>query len=67
MNTEFKYWTWEHNIKGCLRNGSFVRKSKNGLAQYMNGDFMGFIEAVPAGMTGVDDVAAFKLIPQCCK
>ena len=38
------YYTWEHNIDGCLRNGSFVRRSKYGLGQFMNGDFMGFVD-----------------------
>ena len=61
------YYTWEHNIDGCLRNGSFVRRSKHGLAQFMNGDFMGFIDEVPKGMCAVDVVHAFKLIPKCCR
>ena len=51
--------------EGCLENGSFVRRSKYGLGQFMNGDFMGFIEDVPEGM--VDRDLARRLIPECCR
>ena len=61
------YYTWENNVVGCLQNGSFVRKSKHGIYQFMNGDPMGFIEAVPNGMCEVDTERAFKLIPECCR
>jgi hypothetical protein len=61
------YYTWAHNIDGCLSNGSFVRKSTCGLGQFMNGDFMGFIPAVPEGMTQVSTEHAEKLIPKCCQ
>jgi hypothetical protein len=67
VDKKAQYWTWEHNIEGCLRNGSFVRKSRHGLGQFMNGDFMGFIDAVPEGMCSVDTVKAFRLIPTCCR
>ena len=61
-----RYWANPGGDFG-LRNGSFVRESKYGLAQYMNGDFMGIIPAVPKGFTEVDTVHAEKLIPGCCK
>ncbi len=60
------YFTWEHNVDECLRNGSFVRKGPHGLAQYMNGDFIEIVSAVPFGMTRVDTTQAEKLIPACC-
>jgi len=61
------YYTWKQNVDGCLRNGSFVRRSANGLVHYMNGDFMGFVDKVPKGMVEVDGMKAKKLIPFCCK
>jgi len=60
------YYTWEHNIDGALENGSFVRLGKHGLAQYMNGDFMGFVDAVPEGMARVDTTHAERIIPKVC-
>ena len=66
-NTPPQYFTWSHNVEGCLENGSFVRRSKYGLGQFMNGDFMGFIEAVPEGMVEVDRDLARCLIPECCR
>lgn len=64
---QVQYYTWTHNIEGCLRNGSFVRNSKYGLAQYMNGDFMGFIENVPEGMSNINPEEAKNFIPECCR
>lgn len=62
------YFTWAHNIEGCLRNGSFVaQRTKNRLVQYMNGDYMGTLEAVPKGMIEVDAALAKRLLPNCCK
>jgi hypothetical protein len=61
------YYTWAHNVEGCLENGSFVRRSKFGLGQFTNGDFMGFLEAVPEGMVEVDRSLARCLIPECCR
>jgi hypothetical protein len=67
------YFTHGHNIEGCLRNGSFVvlrsqtaagRQGK--YAQYMNGDFMGHVEAVPTGMVEVAGGLALRLLPKCC-
>ena len=66
-STNRSYYTWAHNVEMCLRNGSFVRKSKYGLGQFMNGDFMGFIEAVPEGMAEIPMEKAEKLIPGVCK
>ena len=66
-NTPHQYFTWSHNVEGCLENGSFVRRSKYGLGQFMNGDFMGFIEDVPEGMVEVDRNLARCLIPECCR
>ena len=66
-NTPHVYYTFAHNIEGCLENGSFVRRSKYGLGQFMNGDFTGFIEAVPEGMVEVDRDLARRLIPDCCR
>ncbi len=50
-----------------LKNGSFIRHSASGLAQYMNGDFMGFVDKVPSGFEPVDVKHAEKLLPKCCK
>lgn len=62
------YYTWSHNIEGCLRNGSFVRKDADGkLVQYMNGDFMGGIRETPEGMCEVDYEEAIELLPKCCR
>lgn len=61
-----EYYTWAHNVDMALENGSFVRKSKNGLGQFMNGDFMGFIDEVPKGMARVPTDKAVRLIPKCC-
>lgn len=49
-----------------LRNGSFLRRGKYGLAQFMNGDFMGFIPAVLPGFSEVDKKHAENLIPRVC-
>lgn len=66
--TKVKYYTHAHNIDACLQNGSFVRQYANGrLVQYMNGDFMGDIDKVPATMTEVDAAKAAKLLPKCCR
>lgn len=63
-----RYYTWAHNIDGCLRNGSYVRRDPSGrIVQYMNGDFMGDIPAVPAGMEAVAQDYAKRLLPKCCK
>lgn len=67
MKQRTTYYTWAHNIDGCLGNGSFVRHSRFGLGQFMNGDFMGFIEEVPEGMTEVDELYAKTKIPECCR
>lgn len=62
------YHTWAHNIDMCLRNGSYVRKDADGkCVQYMNGDCMGEVGAVPAGMTAVPTEKAKRLLPACCK
>ena len=66
-NIPHTYYTWSHNVEGCLENGSFVRRSKYGLGQFNNGDFLGFIEAVPEGMVEVDRDLARCLIPECCR
>ena len=59
-----RYWA----LHDCgLRNGSFVR-SRDGItmAQWMNGDFMGTIEALPNGFKEVPSDHAEKLIPAVC-
>ena len=62
------YYTHAHNIDGCLRNGSYVRKDKDGkIVQYMNGDYMGEVAAIPTGMTEVDATHARNLLPKVCK
>jgi hypothetical protein len=66
-NTPHQYFAYAHNIEGCLENGSFVRRSKYGLGQFTNGDFMGFIEDVPEGMVEVDRDLARCHIPECCR
>jgi hypothetical protein len=50
-----------------LQNGSFIRESSHGLAQYMNGDFMGFIEKIPTTFQEVETEHAESLIPKCCR
>jgi hypothetical protein len=63
-----KYFTHGHNVDACLANGSFVREYPNGeRVQYMNGDYMGVVNAVPKGMVEVPAATALELIPKCCK
>lgn len=63
-----RHFTWAHNVDGCLQNGSFVRQYPSGvIVQYMNGDNMGPIDAVPDGMTEVGFSKAINLMPSCCK
>lgn len=59
------YHTWGHNVDGCLRNGSFVRTRAGKHVQYMNGDNMGVIDAIPSGMIVVDTDKAERLVPDC--
>ena len=66
-NVQHAYYASAHNAEECLKNGSFVRRSKYGLGQFTLGDFMGFIEAVPEGMVEVDRNLARSLIPECCR
>jgi len=61
-----RWWTWSHNVEGCLRNGSFVRTSKGQFAQYMNGDVMGLLDAVPDGMIEVVDPKLINTVPAIC-
>lgn len=54
-----------------LRNGSFHRSSGTKWAQYINGDFMGFLEERPKTYGGLPLVefsaeTAIRLIPRCC-
>ena len=65
--TPLTYYASAHNAEECLKNGSFVRRSKYGLGQFTLGDFMGFLEAVPEGMVEVDRNLARRLIPDCCR
>ena len=65
--TPLTYYASAHNAEECLKNGSFVRRSKYGLGQFTLGDFVGFIEAVPEGMVEVDRNLARCLIPECCR
>lgn len=71
MKKKSTYYTWSHNIEGCLRNGSYVvkREYEDGTShfgQYMNGDYMNRLPAVPDGMVEVDAKLAKKLLPKCC-
>jgi hypothetical protein len=50
-----------------LKNGSFIRESKHGLAYYMNGDFMGFVEKIPPLFKKVETAHAKNLIPKICR
>jgi hypothetical protein len=50
-----------------LRNGSFIRESRHGFAQYMNGDYMGHVDRVPDNFTPVETEHAERLIPKCCR
>lgn len=63
-----RYFTWAHNVNRALENGSFVRQYPDGVCvQYMNGDNMGLIDAVPEAMTEVDAELWADLVPDCCK
>lgn len=73
------YFTWAHNIEGCLPNGSFVvhrirtakeldeEEGDEWYASFINGDYMGRLEGPPDGMVAVDSALAWRLIPSCCK
>lgn len=55
-----------------LRNGSFYRVSRHGVAQWINGDCMGKIEEVPAlyykqSLVEFDRETAERLIPSVCR
>jgi len=63
-----KYYTHGHNIEGCLANGSYCRLDPDGvIAQYMNGDYMGTRESIPAGMVEVPADDAQRLLPKVCR
>lgn len=63
-----QFYTWGHNVEGCLRNGSFVKRHADGaLVQYMNGDMMGILPEVPVKMVEVSAALAADLLPQCCR
>jgi hypothetical protein len=62
-----QFFTWAHNVEGCLRNGSFVYQRPDGtLVQWMNGDNMGDIKSVPERMKQVPTELALDLLPRCC-
>lgn len=67
MKKTSRYYTWSHNVEGCLRNGSYCRVDGERVVQYMNGDYMGEVKAVPAGMSEVPTDQAKRLLPKCCK
>jgi hypothetical protein len=62
-----KYWTYGHDIEGCLRNGSFCREYGKAIIQYINGDCMGEIKKLPKKMVEVPEEVAKEFIPKCCK
>jgi hypothetical protein len=63
-----RFYAYAGNEDEALKNGSFVRCSKKyGLARFSNGDFMGFLDEVPADMAEVPVEKAWVLIPRCCK
>jgi hypothetical protein len=55
-----------HSID-ALKNGSFVRTSKHGVAQYMNGDYLGMIAKVPDGLQVMDAKEAKQHLPKVCR
>lgn len=67
-----QYWTWSHNVKDSLENGSFIRGTSKGidgptrLAMYTNGDYMGEVLSVPPKMIEVSRLDAEAIIPGCC-
>lgn len=69
-----QYWAYRGNERDALRNGSFIRTAqpltkndKAKFAQYMNGDFVGFLEAVDLEQFApVDLKMAQSLIPKVC-
>lgn len=62
-----RYYTYSHDINGCLNNGSYYRQDGKRIVQYMNGDYMGDVSFVPGTMTEVDAVRAKSLLPKGCK
>lgn len=63
-----RYYTYAHNVEDALRNGSFCRVYADGrIAQYMNGDYLGDINKIPASMKEVPEDLALELLPKCCK
>lgn len=62
-----RYFSHTHNMEGGLRNGSFTVIRKNGdIWQYMNGDNMGKVAAVPASQSEIDTATALRYLPPCC-
>lgn len=54
--------------EGALRNGSFysqrIGKQSSTIARYINGDFMGWHQIIPAGLRTWPLKAAKKLMPK---
>lgn len=60
-----KYYTWETNIDGALRNGSYVaQRTQKRFVQFFNGDYIGEIAKVPAGMCEVNSATAKLFLPK---
>jgi hypothetical protein len=69
MTFEPNYYVFEGNPDGQLENGSFYRDAKPPLkhgryVQYMNGDFIDFVDELPADRIKVDRKHALKLLPE---
>lgn len=64
-----KYYTLGTNVDESLRNGSFCCLAGVGrgmFSRYINGDFMGFVPAMPEGYVEIDPVQAKRLLPRVC-
>lgn len=66
MKASVVYYVRPEAKESMLRNGSFVRRSRYGLAWFMNGDFCGFLEEVPEGYEEVELEYARALVPRVC-
>jgi hypothetical protein len=64
---EVRYYARAQNHKEALRNGSFMRRTIDGLALYILGDYVGDVETVPEGLTEFEKDYAESFLPACCK
>lgn len=59
-----EYYANRDNPEEALRNGSFIRVSRHGIAKFVLGDFQGFLDDLPlALLTFVERERAKELLP----